>query len=260
MTQQVPTSRDTLKEWCLRKLGKPVIQINVSDDQVDDRLDEAMQFFQDYHFDGVEKVYEVYQLTEADITNEYITIGGEGFSSPPDLYIGVVEILEATNAGGSGIFNLEYQLRLQDYAAFGSFSFGGNLLGYEMYQNNLSMLKELLVGVPNIRFNRHTDRLHIDWDWSIDATAGEYVIIVSYKIVDPNSFTDVYNDYFLKRYLTALIKEQWGSNLSKFQGVQLPGGVTMNGGEILQQAQAELATLREEMQSRFEVPVDFYMA
>lgn len=253
MAQQTPDSRDSLKEYCLRKLGKPVIEINVDDDQVDDRMDEAFQFFQDYHFDAVEKVYEVHQITALDITNEFITM-------PSDLYISVIEILPATNVGGSGMFNLEYQLRLQDYAAFGNASFGGNLLGYEMYQNNLAMLKELLVGVPIIRFTRHTDRLSIDWDWSTDAREGEFLVIVSYRIIDADQFTDVYNDMFLKRYLTALIKEQWGQNLSKFQGVTLPGGVTLNGGEISQEAKAELSTLREEMQSRFELPVDFFMA
>lgn len=253
MAQSIPNSRDTLKEWCLRKLGKPVIEINVDDDQVDDRLDEALQLFQDYHFDAVEKVYEVHQITSSDITNQYITM-------PSDLYIGVVEILPATNVGGSGMFNLEYQLRLQDYAAFGSASFGGNLTGYEMYQNNLSMLKELLVGVPMVRFTRHSDQLKIDWDWSVDAVEGEYIVIVSYKIIDEDSFTDVYNDYFLKQYLTALIKEQWGQNLSKFQSVQLPGGVALNGGEILSIAREELTRLREELSTKYEVPVDFYMA
>lgn len=249
----IPNSRATLTEWALRKLGKPVIEINVDPDQVEDRLDEALQLFQEYHYDATQKVYEPHQLTANNITNKYIEFD-------PNPYVGIIHILPPASTGASGMFNLEYQLRLQDYQAFGATTMGANMTGYSLYQQNLSLLRELLVGVAPIRYTKHADRLYIDWDWETDAVEGEYIVIESYKILDPDSFTKVYNDIFLKQYFTALVKEQWGQNLSKFQGVQLPGGVTLNGAEILSQAKEEITKLQDDLQNKWELPVDFYMA
>lgn len=247
-----PNSRATLIEWSLRKLGKPVIEINVDETQLEDRLDEALQVFQEYHFDATEKVYEAHQITANNITNKYIEFD-------PNPYIGIIRVTPSSNPGGSGMFNLEYQIRFQDYAAFGSTIMGGNLTEYTLYQQNLSLLRETLSGVSPIRYTKHANRIHIDWNWETDVKVGDYVVVESFKILDPDVYTKIYGDLFLKKYFTALVKQQWGQNLSKFQGVQLPGGVTLNGGEIYQQATDELIKLREEMQSQFELPVDFMM-
>ena len=246
-----PASRAQLKEWCLRRLGKPVVEINVDDDQLEDRIDEGLQFYQEYHFDGTEKVYEKHQLTQSDIDNEYITIG--------DAYIGISKIFDVSGTS-IGMWDIRYQMRLSDLTTFGSYLGGYVLLSYEMRMKNLSMISELLTGKVPIRFNRHADKLYLDWQWSADAVVGEYIVFEANKIVDPESFTDVYNDMFLKQYITALFKEQWGMNLSKFEGIQMPGGVTLNGRAILDEARAEIEKLREEAQIKYELPVDMMMA
>tara|TARA_Y100000996_G_scaffold151836_2_gene117010 strand:+ start:649 stop:1398 length:750 start_codon:yes stop_codon:yes gene_type:complete len=246
-----PASRAQLKEWCLRRLGKPVVEINVDDDQLEDRIDEGLQFYQEYHFDGTEKVYEKHQLTQSDIDNEYITIG--------DAYIGISKIFDVSGTS-IGMWDIRYQMRLSDLTTFGSYLGGYDLLSYEMRMKNLSMISELLTGKVPIRFNRHADKLYLDWQWSADAVVGEYIVFEANKIIDPESFTDVYNDMFLKQYITALFKEQWGMNLSKFEGIQMPGGVTLNGRAILDEARAEIEKLREEAQIKYELPVDMMMA
>jgi hypothetical protein len=247
-----PNSRDSLVEYALRRLGKPVIEINVDCEQLEDRLDEALEMWQEFHMDATEKVYEPYQLTAADITNEYIT-----FDS--DTYTNVTQILPSSGGGASGMFNLEYQLRLQDYTAFGSATWGDNITGYKMYHQHLSLLSEVLVGVAPIRFSRHADKLYIDWNWAVDAVEGEYIVVESHKIVDPASFTKVYNDIWLKDYMVELVREQWGQNLSKFAGIQLPGGVTLDGPSIKAEAQQNLERLRQELKEQYSLPVDFFM-
>ena len=246
-----PASRAQLKEWCLRRLGKPVVEINVDDDQLEDRIDEGLQFYQEYHFDGTEKVYEKHQLTQSDIDNEYLSVG--------DAYIGISKIFDVSGTS-IGMWDIRYQMRLSDLTTFGTYLGGYDLLSYEMRMKNLSMISELLTGKVPIRFNRHANRLYLDWQWSADAVVGEYIVFEANKIVDPESFTDVYNDMFLKQYITALFKEQWGMNLSKFEGIQMPGGVTLNGRAILDEARAEIEKLREEAQIKYELPVDMMMA
>lgn len=248
----VPNSRATLIEWALRRLGKPVIEINVDETQLEDRLDEALQTYQEYHYDATEKFYESHMITANNVTDKYIEFD-------PNPYIGITQVIPASAAGSTGMFNLEYQLRLQDYETFGSMTMGGTMTGYQLYQQNIALLKELLVGVAPIRYTKNANRLHIDWDWDTDAVVGEYIVVESFKIIDPDTYTKVYNDMFLKQYFTALVKQQWGANLSKFLGVQLPGGISLNGGEIYQQASDEIVKLREELQSKFELPVDFYL-
>lgn len=249
----VPNSRDSLVEYGLRRLGKPVIEINVDCEQMDDRLDEALQLWQEFHMDATEKVYEPYQLTAADLTNKYITF-------PADTYTNITQILPGGNSGASGMFNLEYQLRLQDYTAFGSATMGSSMTGYKLYQQNLSLLAETLVGVAPIRFSRHMNRLYIDWNWDSDAVEGQYIVVEAHKIIDPAGYTQVYNDVWLKAYITELIREQWANNLSKFSGIQLPGGVTLDGPSMKAEAQQELTRLREELTNMYQLPVDFYMA
>lgn len=247
-----PNSRESLIEYALRRLGKPVIEINVDCEQLEDRLDEALEMWQEFHMDATETVYEPYQLTADDITNQYIT-----FDS--NVYTTIEQVIPNNNPGGSGMFNLEYQLRLQDYTAFGSATWGDNITGYRMYHQHLSLLQEILIGKTPVRYTRHADRLYIDWDWSTDAVEGEYIVVEANKIVSPDSFTKVYNDIWLKDYTVELIREQWGQNLSKFAGIQLPGGVTLDGPSIKAEAQQNLERLRQELKDQYSLPVDFYL-
>ena len=258
-----PASRSALKEWCLRRLGKPVIEINVDDDQLEDRIDEGLQIFQEYHYDGVEKVYEKHQLTQNDIDNEYISVPSVGWSNTEihttDSYIGITKIFDVRGTS-IGMWDIRYQMRMSDLTTFGTYMGGYDLLSYQMRMQNLSLISELLTGKVPIRFSKHKNQIHLDWEWGSDATAGEYLIFEAFKIIDPDTYSDVYNDLFLKQYVTALFKEQWGMNLSKFEGIQMPGGVTLNGRAILDEARVDLEKLREEMSLKYELPVDMMMA
>ena len=268
-----PTSRSTFKTYCLRALGFGVIDINVSDDQVDDRIDEALQYFAEYHYDGVERMYLKHLITEADVTRATgnittsVTDVGDGTTTAdwlegknwipvPSSVLSVIQVFPFTDTGGgsSNMFDVRYQLRLNDLFDLSSTS----VIQYQMAMDNLDLLEHILVGEQPLRFNQHQERLYIDADWSNDFTAGEdYIIIECYRKLDPTSYTDVFNDMYLKRYATALIKRQWGANLSKFNGVEMLGGVTMNGAEIYSQAQEELTRLEEQIQLAFELPVNY---
>jgi len=241
------TSREQLKDYCFRRLGAPVIEINVDDDQVEDRIDDAFQFYREYHFDAVEKIYLKHQITQQDITNQYITVS--------NLVVGVERILPFSNrSDGTNIFSINYQILLNDLYSLMS----TNLIYYYQVKQELELINQILVGTKPIRFNRHMNRLYVDMNWTGDVDIGTYIIVECWRILDPDTYTDVYNDMFLKRYCTALIKRQWGENLKKFQGVQLPGGVTINADQIYQDAIAEITQIETEMQSRFELPVDFF--
>ena len=241
------TSREQLKDYCLRRLGSPVIEINVDDDQVEDRIDDAFQFYREYHFDAVEKIYLKHQITQEDITNQYITVS--------NLVVGVERILPFSNrSDGTNIFSINYQILLNDLYSLMS----TNLIYYYQVKQELELINQILVGTKPIRFNRHMNRLYVDMNWTGDVDIGTYIIVECWRILDPDTYTDVYNDMFLKRYCTSLIKRQWGENLKKFQGVQLPGGVTINADQIYQDAIAEITQIEAEMQSRFELPVDFF--
>lgn len=241
------TSREKLKDYCLRRLGSPVIEINVDDDQVEDRIDDAFQFYREYHFDAVEKIYLKHQITQEDITNQYITVS--------NLVVGVERILPFSNrSDGTNIFSIKYQILLNDLYSLMS----TNLIYYYQVKQELELINQILVGTKPIRFNRHMNRLYVDMNWTGDVNIGTYIIVECWRILDPDTYTDVYNDMFLKRYCTSLIKRQWGENLKKFQGVQLPGGVTINADQIYQDAIAEITQIEAEMQSRFELPVDFF--
>jgi hypothetical protein len=243
----IVTSREGLKDYCLRNLGAPVIEINVDDAQVEDRIDDAFQFYREYHYDAVEMVYLKHQMTAQDLTNQYIEV--------PDTVVGVQRILPFSNkSDGTNIFSIRYQILINDLYSLMS----TNLIYYYQVKQELELINQVLVGVKPVRFNRHMNRLYIDMDWGADANVGDYIIVECYRILDPETYRDVYNDMFLKRYCTALIKRQWGLNLKKFVGVQLPGGVTLNADQIYQDAIDEILKIETEMQLRFELPVDMF--
>ena len=239
-----PSSRATMKEFCLRRLGKPVIEINIDDDQMDDRIDEALMYYQDYHFDGVEKTWLKHVVTETDKTNEYITVTDSNT-------IGIINIFDIGDATSTNnLFNVRYQIALNDLYDLSRY----DLVPYFMNFMNIRFIEEMLVGKQPLRYNRHQNRLHIDMDWG-KVTAGDYIIAEVYKKLDPDTYTDVWGDRWLSRYATALIKRQWGSNLTKFVGMQLPGGVQFNGEQILQQGLDEKQRLEDEMISSYSLPV-----
>ena len=318
-----PTTKSEFKEYCLRKLGKPVIEINVDDDQVDDRVDEALKYYYDYHFDGTEKQYYKHIFTEADfpdvVKEIVVNDGGTGYSNSDTVTIsraygstegsgaaatlttyanGTISAITMTNNGsmyrkdpvvtintstGSGaavsgyvggyvtipqniigavnifpigdyiatnnIFNIRYQIALNDLYTLTYQS----MVPYYMAFQQLQLLEDLLVGKQPIRYNRHTNRLYIDMNWQ-KVSANQYLVIEAYQIVDPVKFPDVWNDRWLQRYATALIKKQWGSNLTKFSGLQLPGGVTFNGEKIYDDAHEEIDKLEAEMSSAYSLP------
>jgi hypothetical protein len=313
-----PATRQEFKDYCLRRLGHPVIQINVDDDQVEDRIDDALQFFHDYHFEGCEKIYMKHRFTQEDIDRKWIYC--------PDPVLFVIGVMPFDDSNSSiNMFDLRYQLRLHDLYDFTSVSY----VSYEITMQHIRTLNLLFSGTPQFRFNRHHNRLFLDIDWSRDATVGEYVVIECYRKMNPDSVTltgtftatntsntvtgtgtkfdqeivegdiitiggtdlqvnrinsptelmlistptseissataikagmsDVWDDRFLKRYATALIKYQWGTNLSKFAGIQMPGGVTLDGPRIMEEAQREIDKIEEEMQSYNVLPSDFIM-
>lgn len=240
----IPTTRSEFKEYCLRKLGKPVIEINVDDDQIEDRIDESLKYYYDYHFDGSELVYYKHLVTETDRTNKYITL--------PENIIGAVRVFPVGGmvTGSKDLFNIQYQIALNDLYTLTSVS----MVPYYMTMQHLALIQEILVGQQPIRYNRHTDRLYIDMTWErIDA--GKYLLIEAYQVVDPTTYTDAWGDRWLQEYCTQKIKYQWGSNLTKFSGLQLPGGVQFNGEKIMDDAEAKINKLEEEMINSYSLPV-----
>ena len=242
-----PSSRQGLIDYCLRKLGHPVVEINVDEDQIEDRIDEAFQFYRDFHYDAVEKVYLKELMTSNTIAQQYITLN--------DSIISVERVIQFTNkTTGAGVFDVRYQLMLNDIQSLTN----TDLQYYSALKTNLQLINDLLTGQKPIRFNRHMNRMFIDMGWTRDVAEGDYIIIEAWRILDPDAYTDVYNDGFLKRYATALIKQQWGVNMKKFEGVQLPGGVLLNGQRIYDEATEEIKDLREEVQSTSQLPIDFF--
>lgn len=239
-----PTTRKEFKEWCLRKLGKPVIEINVDPDQVDDRVDEALSYYWDYHFDGAEKIFLKHQITQTDIDNGYITV--------PENIIGVINIfnLSSNAAFTNNMFSAQYQFILNHIHELTDY----NLVHFYMSMQHLQFMEEILTGMQPIRYNRHVNKLHIDTDWK-NLSVGDYIVAEAYSIVDPNVYTDVWKDRWLQSYAAAKIKYQWGSNLTKFVGMQLPGNVQFNGEQILSDAREEINKLEEEMIVSYSLPV-----
>ena len=276
-----PASREELTNYCLRQLGEPVVEINVADEQIEDLIDDGIQYFQERHFDGVERMYLKYKLTEDDInrgqaTNETgssntlgitttsgisTTVSGmsdmtnsfyetSNFIQVPDSVIGVEKIFKFDSSTISGgMFSIKYQLFLNDLYKFNSV----DLLQYSMTKTYLEDIDFLLTTDKQLRFNKRQGRLYIDMDWGSEEK-DTYLIIDCYRILDPNTFTGVYNDSFLKKYVTALIKRQWGQNLLKFRGTRLPGGVELNGRELYEDAQRDLDDIRQRMTQEYELP------
>jgi|TARA_B100001939_G_scaffold87634_1_gene75087 hypothetical protein len=274
-----PTTRQQLIDYCLRKLGAPVLEINVDDDQIDDLVDDAIQLFNERHFDGVERMYLKYKITQDDIdrgkaggtdgvgivtTTGTSTIVGtattfnfyenSNYIQVPDSVVGVEKIFKFdTSSISGGMFSIKYQLFLNDLYYFNSVE----LLQYSMTKSYLEDIDFLLTTDKQIRFNKRQDRLYLDIDWS-SQEADNFLVIDCYRALDPSSFSQVYNDSFLKLYLTSLIKRQWGQNLIKFRGVKLPGGIELNGREIYEDAERELESIRQKMTSEYELPpLDF---
>ena len=230
-----PTTREQFKGWILRKLGAPVIDINVSDEQIDDRVDEAIDFWRDYHFNGSQLVYLKHQITQTDKDNGYVTL--------PTTILGISGIfnMQSSISTGGGIFNVQYQFVLNNLEDIT----GYNITNYFMSMQHLEFLQEMLVGRPMIRYNKHVNKLWID-SGSESIAVGEYIIIEAYDVIDGSTYGDVWADRFLQNYAAALVKEQWGSNLTKFTGMQLVGGVSFNGEQILSDAREERKAMEEE--------------
>lgn len=238
------TSRQELAEYCLRKLGAPVIQINVADEQIDDRIDDALQKYADFHYNGTTKEYYRYQIQLDDVANKYITL--------PDNIIGTTKIFPQQGfiMTGSGMFDVRYQIALNDLYTLT----GTNLVPYYMTMTHLALMNELLVGQVPIRYNKKAgNKLYLDMDWN-NYPPGSWLIVECYSVVDPDDFESVYDDIWLKQYVTALLKKQWGVNLSKFQGMPLPGGLVLNGERIIQEAEAELEKAEFDLEDKYMMP------
>jgi len=241
-----PATREEFKEYCLRALGKPVIKINIDDSQVEDRVQEALRLYWDYHFDGSDKTYFKHQVTAQNKTDRYIEL--------PENIIGAVKVfpIGGSFTSANNMFSYKYQFALNEMHHLLSQS----LVPYYMSIQHINLIEELLVGMKPIRFNRHMNRLYIDMDWDLVAD-GDWIIVEAYEVADPELFPDVWSDRWLLEYATALIKRQWGVNLSKFTGVQMAGGVTYNADGILSDAEANITRLREELERNAPILSDF---
>ena len=247
-----PNSRDTLIDYCKRRLGDPVIEINVDDEQVEDRIDEALQYYQEYHTDATVRTYLQHLVTATDVTNKYIPI------STNTLFVSKVFPLSRTFGDNMNFFDIKYQMMLNDIADLQNFA--GDMAYYEQLNQYLSMLDMKLNGHPQVTFSRHQDRLYLHGDFETqDIKEGEYLVAEVYNIVDADNHTSIYNDMWLKEYSTALIKQQWGANLIKFEGVMLPGGVTFNGRQLYDDATQEIQQLRERIRDEHDLPPDFFV-
>ena len=242
------SSRDNLKQYALRRLGAPVVEINVDDQQMEDLIDDALQMMAEYHFDGVDRFYLTHTITQTDFDNKYISVTNDNIVSVVRLYpIGF-------ESHAANMFDVRYQLALSDFYGLHNL----DLSHWAMVQQHLTLLQQMLEPEKNLRFSRITNRLHIDADWANDLAVGKVIIVECYAKLDPETYTEIYDNILLKRYVTSLIKRQWGQNLSKFSGLQLPGGVEFNGTEIFEQANEEVNKIEEEIQDKYELPTDFY--
>jgi hypothetical protein len=265
MTQ--PSSRQGLIDYSLRKLGYPVVEINVDDDQIDDLVDDAIQYFNERHYDGIEKVFLKHQLSQNELnsirtgvttTTATSTVGittlsyteTNNFIKLPDHVIGVNNVFKIdSSAISSGLFNIKYQLFLNDLYYYGAL----DLLNYAMVKTYLEDLSRLITPDIQIRFNKKNHRLYLDIDWS-QMSPNNYLILDCYRMVNPADASSVYNDWWLKKYLTALIKRQWGQNMIKFQGVLLPGGVQLNGRQLFDDAVKEIEEAENQLKTEYELP------
>jgi|TARA_B110000858_G_scaffold78795_1_gene91336 hypothetical protein len=247
-----PNSRDTLIDYCKRRLGEPVIEVNVDPDQLEDRLDDAIALYQEYHSDATNRTYLKHVLTADDITNKYIPISNNV------IYVSKLLPFGSSALGGTGMFSIKYQMHLNGFADLQNF--GGDMAYYHQMQMYMSTLDMQLNGTPIVNFQRRMNRLYLYGNIEDkDISEGNTIIAEVYATVDPDTHTSIYNDMFMKDYTTALIKQQWGANLIKFEGMQLPGGVMLNGRQIYDDATADIAQLRENLRLEQELPPDFFI-
>ena len=242
------TTRQGLVDYCLRSLGAPVVEVNVADEQIDDRIDEAIEHFRLYHYDGIEKVYLKHQITSQNITDQFITL--------PDLIYGVTRVFPVASGTSTSksIFDLQYQLRLNDLYDLTSTS----IIYYSQVMSHLSLLDMTLNGHPIYRFNKLTNKLYIEASWTEEMQVGNYILVECYRALDPQVVTKMYNDKWLKHFATALIKKQWATNLKKFSGMQLPGGVTIDGNALYDEAVQEIKDLEDDIQNK-SAPLEFFL-
>jgi hypothetical protein len=237
-------SREQFKEYILRRLGSPVIDINVDDEQIDDRIDDALLKYRDYHFDGMQHVYYPHQLTQTDITNQYVTL--------PEDFVGVTRIFDINDSfGAMNLFNIRYQLHLNELFNISSVS----VTPYVVAMRHIEFLEEVFVGKKPIRYNRNTDKLYIDMNWGDDTVAGQFIMIDGYREVNPEENPDVWDEPWLRQYATQLVKRQWGEHLKLYEGMNLPGGVTFNGQKIWDEAQEEIQKLEDTVINDYSLPV-----
>lgn len=230
-----PQSREEFTDYVLRKIGAPVIEINVAEEQIDDRIDEAISYWRDYHYNGSQLIYLKHQITEQDKENGYITL--------PQKLLGISKVFpfDTSISTGTGMFNVQYQFVLNNLTDLTNY----NLQHYYMTMQHIEFMQEILVGKPMIRYNKHVNRLYVDTDIS-HWVEGHYIIIEAYDVIDPDVYSDVWEDRWLQNYAAVLIREQWGLNLTKFTGMQLVGGVQFNGEQILAEAREERRAMEEE--------------
>ena len=339
MSSTQPASTTELKEYCLRKLGKPVIDVNLADEQMNDMIDESIQMFQEYHFDGTEVHYLPEQVAASTLTfasastgtftaeetitggtsnatakihavtsstvlkfkehkdgnglraantsgatftsGETVTGSSSGATGVPhgtqatavsfgnvdsryltvdDTIIGIRDVLPISRAlSANDMFSVEYQFNLNELPNV--LSGAGGLRNFALAKQNLSLLNDMFSSGTSrqIRFNRMTDKLHLDMDWDSAVDIDDWLIVQCYKKIDGATYTEIYNDIFLKKYTIALFKKQWGQNLIKFEGMQLPGGATLNGRQIFDDGNNELEKLDEELQMKYQTPDNFYV-
>lgn len=244
----VPADRKSFKEYCLRNLGWPVLEINLDDDQIEDRIDEGLKYFFDFHYDGSERIYYKHQVTQTDKDNKYITL--------PENIIGAVRIFNIgsrmTNI--NNLFGIQYQLALNELYTFSSYS----MVPYYMGIMHLNLIDQLLVGEKPIRYSRHRNRLHVDMDWKY-IEEGQFMIVEAWEVIDPNQFSDVWADRWLAKYVTQLIKRNWAFTMSKFTEMVLPGGTRFNANKWYDDADAEIKRLEEEMMNTYSLPAQALM-
>ena len=246
MSLTQPANREELKDFCLRQLGYPVIQINVDDEQVNDAIELAFEYWNEFHFNGTERTYVKHQVTTQDITNRYITVS--------ENLIGATRVFKIGQGNmAMNMFDLRYQLRLNDLWDLSSTSY----VNYSLTMQHLATLDLLFTGETPIRFNRLTNKLYIDMDWATDIHADEYIIVEGFVITDPDTYTRVWNDRMLKKLATAYVKKQWGTNMSKFDKMQLPGGVTMRGVDIYNEAVGDIEKIEQNIRETYEAPPGF---
>jgi hypothetical protein len=244
-----PTSRTELKDYCLRRLGFPVIDINIDDDQLEDRIDDALQQFREYHFDGTEEIYLAQKVTASMIKNKYVQV--------PDSIVGVSRLLpvsagsiSSTNSQGFNIFDINYQIRLNDFYNLTSSSY----TYYVIAREHLSMLDMIVTGEIPIQFNKKTARINVFMDWEGRVSTNDYIVFHATRIVDPDDYEKIFSDSWVKKYTTALFKKQWGSNLTKYANYTLPGGLVVNGEKIYNDAVEEVEKLEEHLRDTYEAP------